>query len=97
MRQFIRFWQSLRKEEQNNLPLRQIIERYLVSLFYKKMEKSSIARKFSCFKSFEQFLRMQGIVLNLKLKRPRVDKKLPIYLSVDEIFHLLAIFAPEIF
>ena len=25
----------------------------------------------------------------LKLKRPRIDKKLPVYFSVDEIFHLL--------
>ena len=30
-----------------------------------------------------------GIVLKLKLNRPRLDKKLPIYLSVDEVFYLL--------
>jgi site-specific recombinase XerD len=27
--------------------------------------------------------------LQLNLKRPRLDKKLPVYLSVDEMFHLL--------
>jgi integrase/recombinase XerC len=69
--------------------VRQIIERYLVGLFHKKITKNSIARKFSCFTSFELFLRTHGIRLNLKLKRPRVEKKLPIFLSVDEIFHLL--------
>lgn len=87
--QFFDFWCYLSSDDQNNLSLRQIIERYLMSLFYKKIDKSSIARKFSCFKSFEKFLHTQGIKLNLKLKRPRLDKKLPIYLTVDEIFFLL--------
>lgn len=86
---FTDFWVSMDEEAKNTLPIRQVIERYLVSLFYKKLDKSSIARKFSCFKSFEKFLRSKGIVLNLKLKRPRIDKKLPTYLSVDEIFFLL--------
>ena len=86
---FTDFWASLDTEAKENLPIRQVIERYLVSLFYKKLDKSSIARKFSCFKSFEKFLRAKGVVLNLKLKRPRIDKKLPTYLSVDEIFFLL--------
>ena len=87
--QFVRFWQGLSFGEQKNLGLRAVIERYLVSLFYKKINKSSIARKFSCFTSFEKFLETKGITLNLNLKRPRIDKKLPIYLSVDEIVHLL--------
>lgn len=87
--QFINFWRSLPTDDAQNLTCRQIIERFLISLFYKKIDKSSIARKFSCFKSFEKFLRTQGIALDLKLTRPRLDKKLPIYLSIDEIFHLL--------
>jgi integrase/recombinase XerC len=87
--QFISFWLQLKEEEKSLLTIRQIIERFLVSLFYKRMDKSSIARKFSCFKSFEKFLRSQGIILNLKLQRPRLDKKLPIYLSIDEITYLL--------
>jgi integrase/recombinase XerC len=89
LRQFINFWESLSTQEQQLLTVRQIIERYLVSLFYKQIDKSSIARKFSCFKSFALFLQKNDIILNLHLKRPRLDKKLPIYLSVDEIFHLL--------
>lgn len=95
LNQFIGFWQSLPKEEQTHLSLRQIIERYLVSLHYKKIDKSSIARKFSCFKSFSTFLKTCGIDLQLNLKRPRLDKKLPVYLSVDEMFHLLDKVKPE--
>lgn len=89
LHQFIHFWQELDDDHTENLSIRQVIERYLINLFYKKIDKTSIARKFSCFKSFERFLHTQGIELNLKLTRPRLDKKLPIYLSVDEVFHLL--------
>lgn len=86
---FIAFWSKQSTESQENLSLRQTIERYLVSLFYKKIDKNSIARKFSCFSSFERYLRTQGIRLNLKLTRPKITKKLPVYFSVDEIFYLL--------
>ncbi len=89
LNQFITFWESLPEADKKLLDLRQVIERFLVSLFYKKIDTSSIARKFSCFTSFEKFIKTQGIVLELKLKRPRIEKKLPLYLSVDEMFHLL--------
>lgn len=89
LKQFFNFWQQLGPDDKKLLSIRQIIERYLVNLFHKKIDKSTIARKFSCFKSFEKFLKGHGIVLKLKLQRPRLDKKLPIYLSVDEIFYLL--------
>ena len=95
LQQFIDFWENLPTQEKNLLSLRQTIERYLVSLHYKKIDKASIARKFSTFKSFSLFLKTCGIDLQLNLKRPRLDKKLPVYLSVDEMFHLLDNVQPE--
>lgn len=89
LKQFFIFWDQLPNSDKKQLSTRQIIERYLVNLFHKKIDKSTIARKFSCFKSFEKFLKGCGIELKLKLQRPRLDKKLPIYLSVDEVFYLL--------
>lgn len=89
LEQFLLFWEHLPPHEQQYGEFRVIIERYLVTLFYKNIDKSSIARKFSCFKSFERYLQRYGITLNLNLKRPRLDKKLPLYLSIDEISHLL--------
>lgn len=89
LKQFFIFWDHLPESDKRQLSTRQIIERYLVNLFHKKIDKSTIARKFSCFKSFEKFLKGCGIELKLKLQRPRIDKKLPIYLSVDEVFYLL--------
>ena len=89
LQQFVVFWSEMVEYDKQHLALRQIIERYLIALFYKKISKNSIARKFSCFTSFERFLQRRNIELNLNLKRPRIDKKLPLYFSVDEIFHLL--------
>ncbi len=90
LRAFITFWQTkVSKDEQATLGLRQIVERYLVSLYYRKIDKRSIARKYSTFTSFAKFLKTYGITMDLDLKRPRITKKLPVFLSVDEIFYLL--------
>lgn len=86
---FEHFWHQLTPHEQKLLSMRQVIERYLVSLYYKNIDKTSIARKYSCFRSFSRFLETYGIHLKLDLKRPRLGKKLPVHLSVEEIFHLL--------
>jgi site-specific recombinase XerD len=66
-----------------------IVRRYIVSLFYKKISKPSLARKCSCLRSLQQFLQQQGIALNIAIKSPRIDRKLPTVLTIDEIFFLL--------
>ena len=93
--QFYKFWHESKKLQKMELPLRQILERFFVALYHKKIDKSSIARKISCFQSFAKFLKANGEELSLKLTRPRLDKKLPIYLSIDEIVHLLDRVKPE--
>jgi len=93
--QFLDFWLKNTTREKLELPLRQIIERFLVALYHKRIDKASIARKISCLTSFERFMLAQNINLGLKLSRPRLDKKLPIYLSIDEINHLLDAIKPE--
>lgn len=89
LEQFYQFWEKINTEHTLEIPLRTALERFLIMLYHKKIDKNSIARKLSCFQSFEKYLLKQGITLNLKLTRPRLEKKLPLYLSVDEIFHLL--------
>lgn len=86
---FHEFWLKLNAQLPESVGLRTAVERYLIALYHQKIQKSSIARKISCFKSFEAFMLKQGVELKLKLQRPRVDKKLPTFLSVDEMFHLL--------
>ncbi|MCB9493540.1 MAG: tyrosine-type recombinase/integrase [Epsilonproteobacteria bacterium] len=88
--QLCAFWERIKeKEKKVKLDLDTVLRRYAVSLFYKKVSKSSLARKLSTLRSFQQFLHNQGIKLTINLKSPRLDKKLPATLSVDEIFYLL--------
>ncbi len=84
------FWARLLSREKQKTPeFTQIIQRYVVALFYKKLSKPSLARKLSCLRSFKKYLHGQGINLPLSAKSPRLDKKLPPTLSEDEIRHLL--------
>ena len=88
--QLIKFWSRIQqKEKAIKHGLQEVIRRYIVSLFYKKIAKTTLARKLSCLKSFTVFLRSIGIKVILHFKAPRLDKKLPTTLSVDEIFYLL--------
>ncbi len=86
---FVQFWERINDSEGLLVPLKKSFERYFLSLFHEHFDKSSVARKVSCFNSFEHFMDSKGISLSLNLKRPHIDKKLPLYLTVDEIFYLL--------
>jgi len=88
--QLLDFWDSITvREPKKNHRFEDIVRRYVVSLFYRKISKPSLARKFSCLRSFQQFLESKGINLSLAIKSPRLDRKLPTILTVDEIFFLL--------
>jgi site-specific recombinase XerD len=90
LKQILLFWDVRQTHE-----LKAILQQFFVYLYHNKTQASSIARKVSCLKSFEKFCLMQGKRLDLKLQRPRIEKKLPMYLSVDEMFHLLDQVKPE--
>lgn len=88
LEQFLGFWKKI-KEKNDQIQINDALGKFLVYMFHNKIDKSSIARKISCFKSFEKFLLTQKIKLNINLFRPKLDKKLPIFLTIDEIFNLL--------
>ena len=90
LKQLIEFWTRLaQKETHLTHAFDRVLRRYAVSLFYQKLSKSSLSRKLSCLRSFQHFLNAQGIKLSINFKSPRLDKKLPNTLTVDEIFYLL--------
>jgi len=91
LNQIVRFWEKDHKA----LDLKSVLQKFLIHLYNNKTKNSSIARKISCIKSLERFCLTQGRRLALKLKRPKVEKKLPIYLSVEEMFHLLDNVTPK--
>ena len=68
-----------------------IIRSYLGSL-YRKNRKSSIARKVASLKTFFRFLLKAGIVKKNPVSliaSPRLEKHVPSFLSIDEMFSLL--------
>lgn len=90
------FWERLIiNEPKITHECHRVIHRYIVALYYQKIAKPSLARKFSCLRSLQRFLKNTGTKLNLEIKSPHLDKKLPTTLTVDEIFYLLDNLGPE--
>ncbi len=88
--QLIAFWKRI-AEQEKGVPhsFDTILQRFIVALFYKKLQKSSLSRKLSCLRSLQNYLAREGITIKINAKSPRVEKKLPKILTVDEIFYLL--------
>jgi integrase/recombinase XerC len=90
LRQLLEFWEGYDKQHNRTSHIRDIIDAYFVMLHSRECDKSSVARKVSCLRSLIRFLKTElDITVSIKLVRPRIDKKLPSYLSIDEINHLL--------
>ncbi len=92
LKQLVTFWESHNSPAQN---LHKILQSFFIHMYNNKTRASSIARKISCLKSFEKFCLTQGKRIELKLQRPKIEKRLPVYLSVDEMFHLLDQVTPQ--
>ncbi len=90
LRQLSKFWERVSASDSAlKQAFDQVLRKFAISLFYQKISKPSLARKISALRSFQDFLKSQGEDLSVSLKSPRLDKKLPITLTVDEIFYLL--------
>jgi site-specific recombinase XerD len=90
LKQFVEIWQHIMKRSQRTVSLRTALDRYFVILFQQQTDKSSIARKISCLRSFTRFLKEEhDINLTIHLQRPRLDKKLPSFVPVTDMQHLL--------
>ncbi len=88
--QLCQFWTRIKSKEKEKTPeFTEILRRYVVALFYKKLSKPSLARKLSCLRSFNKYLNSQGFNITLNVKSPRIDKKLPKILSEQEMGILL--------
>jgi integrase/recombinase XerC len=87
---FAQFWQQSIQTGAQDQTLQQVLERYLVGLYNRKLSKPSVARRLSCFSSFERYVsNAHKIELSLRMTRPRLDKKLPTCISQEEITYLL--------
>ncbi len=69
-----------------------IIRNYLSYLYNKKYEAKSISRMISSMRRFFKYLKSNSIISNnpmLLISNPKVEKKLPKYLTINEIEKLL--------
>jgi len=73
---------------------RHLLRRYIASLQEHGFEKSSVSRKLSALRSFYSYLMQQNLIDSnplLTVSAPKLDKRLPSFLSSDEVTHLLEI------
>ncbi|MBI5182879.1 MAG: tyrosine recombinase XerC [Nitrospinae bacterium] len=71
-----------------------IIRRFLAYLHKRKMKGVSLSRKIATLRTFFKFLCREGYIDKNYAKivaTPKVEKRIPSFLSVDDIFHLLEI------
>jgi site-specific recombinase XerD len=97
LKAFVEYLQTQKKEKQLNdvsLISEDDLHHYIEYLFLKTKCKSvTIARKISSLRSFFTFLKERRIITrnpSLELKSPKLPKKLPIYLTENELLKLLA-------
>ncbi len=67
------------------------IRAYIVSV-YKDLKKASLSRKVSSIKVFFRFLKKKGYIdenTALVIRNPKVEKHLPKFYTIDEMFHFL--------
>lgn len=67
------------------------IRAYIVHI-YKGLKKSSLARKVSAIKMFFRFMKKKGYIdenTALIIRSPRIEKHLPKFYTIDEMFHFL--------
>ncbi|MBU1008346.1 tyrosine-type recombinase/integrase [Candidatus Dependentiae bacterium] len=90
LQQLKEFWErSGKSDPEIATDVTQVVRRFIRSLYFKKIAKSSLARKLSCIRSLVAYLKGEGIMLSISVKNPRIPRKLPSILTVDEIFYLL--------
>jgi len=87
--QFFNFWHKYEKTEKKKFGIQETLEKFFLHLYHNKIQKSSIARKIACFQSFAKYLHSCNIPIQFRLTSPRIEKKLPVYLTIEEISYIL--------
>lgn len=89
--QFFEFLKSNRINSINSVDHR-LIRKYSGSLFERNLRRTSIARKLASTRTFFSFLVREEIIdtnPTTSLRTPKLEKRLPVFLDVKEIFLLL--------
>ncbi|MBN1257805.1 MAG: tyrosine-type recombinase/integrase, partial [Planctomycetes bacterium] len=97
LEQFVHYLKKNQKIDQFPQGLEPLtIRGFLAIMDENGVSKRTVARKLAALRSFYKFLRMRGKIVNnpiTNIRSPRIEKKLPIYLTIPQVEALLA--APE--
>lgn len=85
LNQFHTFW----KKTDPKKDMKQTLNNFKNYLLKQKAGTSTIARKLSCFNSYERFMQTIGVTLNLDIVRPHVPMPIPDTLNMHEVTFLL--------
>ena len=90
------FFQFLRRKQIGSLKEvdKHTLREYISWLMEQGIVKASIARKLSAIRSFYRYLVREGILATNPLEKassPKLDKRLPSFLTIDEMGRLLAV------
>ena len=92
--QFLRFFQQDGGASRNPAEITSLqVREYLANLRDKNYQKTTVVRKLATIRSFYKFLVKKGFVQQnplIEIQTPKVDKRLPHFLGVDEVEKLLA-------
>lgn len=91
LNQFNTFWLSTTPEQN----IKEALTKFRAHLTKNKASTSTLARKLSCFNSYEKYMNDVGVTLNLDLVRPHVPTPIPQALSTTEVAFLLDHITPE--
>jgi len=92
LKQFSLYLENVYELNELTLANYQMLRSWLLSLAGNELKPRSLARKIACLKSFYKFLHKQGHVSanpTLKLKTPKLGKRLPDYVEEKDINGLL--------
>jgi integrase/recombinase XerC len=91
LEQLISLWEKSNKTEPKPIKsINTIVRKFGTDLFYhQKLSNSSLSRKLSTLRTFRNFISRDGITFDLDFKAPRIKRRLPSILSIDEINYLL--------
>lgn len=92
IRQYINYLKKIRDIEDIEKVTYHILIVYIKYMKKKMLSSSSISRKISAIKSFHSFCKLENIVkedISLTVDCPKVEKRLPKVLSVEQVLRLL--------
>lgn len=91
LEQLATFWATCNKAEPGELTsLNTVVRKFGTLLFYhKKLSNTSLVRKLSTLRTFRSFIAREGLQFELNFQSPRIKRRLPSILSIEEINYLL--------